>query len=70
MQNMLINDDRETLTREYIPQGHFEMNHKLVQSYAIAQARLDPNILQKANPNTLVPEYRGEGSKLTAAERN
>ena len=67
---MLINDDRETLTREYIPQGHFEMSPKLVQSYALAQVRLDPNILQKANPNTLVPAYRGKGPKLTDAERN
>ena len=47
MQNMLINSDQETLTAEYIPQGHFDMNIGLVQKFASAQeeARRNPNIL-------------------------
>ena len=47
MQNMLINDDKETLAAEYIPQRHFEMNIGLVQKFASAQekARRNPDML-------------------------
>lgn len=47
MENMLINSDKETLTAEYIPQGHFDMNIGLVQKFASAQekARRNPDML-------------------------
>ena len=47
MENMLQNPDRETLTAEYIPQGQFDMNVRLVSDFAIGQvdANRNPNIL-------------------------
>ena len=45
------------------------MNIGLVQQFANAQARLDPDILQKTNPSALVPKFRGQDATLDDARR-